>query len=284
MLWRRPAAFAFASLLTGLGCDGRGTPDAQIEDGWAMARSALLDGTSCYGGTPLLCLDDEDFVDGAIEAALEHRWQGEMPKTQSDVERVISSARAKYKASLQSAPGLKKLERLVQERYDSPSVDLETVPGVAALDLGALPGELRSNRRGPAVVLRDTEWAERFEWKASEAGKQLATYADKYPDAEEIRLEVRKPSAASRHYVYRYIRKRNVVVHTQLEVSRGSPSLYVSKPVPGGLDTLRAGGLSLGKDAGQNCYPSQRRDNSDCDVPDRYAAAQKKAKDEARRP
>lgn len=283
MTWRRPTAVVFASLIISLGCDGQRTPDEPVEDGWAMVRAALLDGTSCYGETPLLCLEDEDFVDGAIEAALEHRWKGEMPKTRKDVERVISSARSKYEASLQSAPGLKKLERLAQERYDNPAVDLETVPGVAALDLGALPGELRSNRRGPAVVLSDTDLEEKFDWKASEAGKQLATYADKYPKAEEIRLEVRRPSSSARHYVYRYIRKSNVVVHTELEMRRSPPSQYVSNPVDGGLDTLRSGALSLGKDDGKVCYAARHSGDSDCRIPDKYGAAQKKAKDEARR-
>ncbi len=282
MSWRRPIAVAFASLLSSAGCDAERPPDEPVEDGWATARSALLDGTSCYGETPLLCLDDEDFLDGAIEAALSHRWKGEMPKTRKDVERVIASARAKYKASLQSAPGLKKLERLAQQRYDHPAVDLETVPGVAALDLGALPGELRSNRRGPAVVLRETDWVEKFDWKASEAGRQLAKYADKFPEAEEIRLEVRYPSASSKHYVYRYVRDRNVVVHTDLELGRGSPAQYVSKPIEGGLDTLRAGALKLGKDDGQHCYPPRHADSTDCRIHDRYGAAQKKAKDEAR--
>lgn len=283
MPWRRPTIVAFASFVSSFGCDGERKPDEPVEDGWAMVRSALLDGRSCYGETPLLCLDDEDFVDGAIEAALEHRWKGEMPKARKDVERVISTARSKYKASLQSAPGLKKLERLAQERYDNPAVDLETVPGVAALDLGALPGELRSNRRGPAVVLSDTELVEKFDWKASEVGKQLATYADKYPDAEEIRLEVRYPSNSARHYVYRYVRKSNVVVHTQLEIRRGSSSQYVSKPIQGGLDTLRSGALSLDDDDGEVCYPARHSGDSDCRVPDEYGAAQKKAKDEARR-
>ncbi|MGH1340221.1 MAG: hypothetical protein ACRBN8_01620 [Nannocystales bacterium] len=282
MPWRRPFAATFALLTAALSCDGQRTPDEPVEDGWGMARGALLDGTSCYAGTPLLCLEDEDFVDGAIEAALENRWKGEMPKTRKDVERVISSARTKYKASLQSAPGLKKLERLAQERYDNPSVDLQTVPGVAALDLGALPGELRSNRRGPPVVLSDTQWVEKFDWKPSEAGRQLATYADKYPQAEEIRLEVRNPSYSTRHYVYRFLRKQNVVVHTELESARGSASQYVSKPIEGGLDTLRSGGLRLGKDEGRVCYPPRRPGTSDCRVDDRYGAAQKKARDEAR--
>lgn len=283
MAWRQPIAVVFGSLIIGLGCDGQRKPDEPVEDGWGEARRALLDGESCYAQTPLLCLDDEDFVDGAIEAALENRWKGEMPRTRKDVERVIASARTKYKASLQSAPGLKKLERRVQERYDNPAVDLETVPGVAALDLGALPGELRSNRRGPPVVLSKTEWVERFDWKASEAGKRLAVYADKYPEAVEIRLEVRYPSASSRHYVYRYLREKNIVVHTELEVGRSSPSQYVSKPIDGGLETLRSGRLSLGKEDGKVCYPARRSGDSDCRIPDRFRAAQEKAMDAARR-
>lgn len=283
MAWRRPIAVVFGSLLSGLGCDGQHKPDEPVEDGWGEARQALLDGKSCYAETPLLCLDDVDFVDGAIEAALENRWRGEMPKTRKDVDRVIASARTKCKASLQSAPGLKKLERRVQERYDNPAVDLETVPGVAALDLGALPGELRSNRRGPPVVLSEAEWVERFDWKASEAGKQLAAYADKYPEAAEIRLEVRYPSASSRHYVYRYLRERNIVVHTELEVGRSSPSQYVSKPIDGGLDTLRSGRLTLGKEEGKVCYSPRRSGDSDCRIPDRVRTAQQEAKAAARR-
>ena len=69
----------------------------------------------------------------------------------------------------------------------------------------------------------------------------------------------------------------------ELEIGRGSPSQYVSNPVEGGLDTLRSGALNLGKAAGKVCYPARHSGDTDCRILDRYGAAQKKAKDEARR-
>ena len=144
--------------------------------------------------------------------------------------------------------------------------------GVVSVDLGALPGELRTNRRGAPVVLAKTELLDGFDWRADEAGRQLAKYADAYPDAEEVRVEVRSPSAAGRHFVYRYLRGSNRVVHEELEVGRGD-SQYVSEPIPGGLDTMRAGKLELGKSNGKTCYASGGEGSTGCHISDRYRAA-----------
>ena len=239
-----------------------------------MARAALLDGQSCYGETPLLCIDDETFVDSAIEAALETRWKGEMPKMRRDVEQVVRSARTKYRDSMRSPVGLEMLERVVEQRYENPAIDTTTLPGVVSVDLGALPGELRANRRGAAVVLSKTDRLEGFDWKPEEAGRMLAKYADAHPKAEEVRIEVRYPASSARHFVYRYLRKPNIVVHEELEVGRGK-SQYVSNPIDGGLDTLRSGKLTLGKDEGKHCYDGRRLDSGDCRVVDRYAKARK---------
>src|SRR5690606_28336670 len=103
-----------------------------------------------------------------------------------------------------------------------------------------------------------------------------AKYADAHPDAEEIRLEVRYPSAAARHFVVRYIRASNVVVRQELEVGRGDTQ-FVSTPIEGGLETLRAGRLRLGDDDGRNCYRSDHlEDGRDCRITDRYMHAKKK--------
>jgi hypothetical protein len=241
-----------------------------------MVRAALLDGSNCYGETPVLCIDDDAFIESSIEAALETRWKGEMPKTRGEVEQVISSAGRKYRESMQSPLGLEMLERLVQERYDNPVIDIETVPGVVSVDMGALPGELRSNRRGAPVVLTKTDLLDGFDWKPSEAGRKLAKYADAHPDAEEVRVEVRYPSSAARHFVYRYLRKTNRVVHEELEVGRGNTQ-YVSNPVEGGLDTMRAGKLELGDAQGKTCYAGRRSNSNDCRVADTYREAKKAA-------
>ncbi len=262
-----------------LGCDGQSKRDEPVEDGQAIVRAALLDGSNCYGETPVLCIEDETFIASSIEAALETRWKGEMPKTRGEVEQVIRSARGKYRDSMQAPHGLEMLERLVEERYANPVVDTETVPGIVSIDMGALPGELRSNRRGAPVVLSKTDLIDGFDWRPDEAGRQLAKYADVHPDAEEVRIEVRYPSSAARHFVYRYLRKSNQVVHEELEVGRGDTQ-YVSNPIEGGLDTMRAGKLELGEAQGKNCYAGRRHNSNDCRIPDAYRSAKKAARDE----
>ncbi len=241
-----------------------------------MVRAALLDGSNCYGETPVLCIEDETFIASSIEAALEARWKGEMPKTRGEVEEVIRSARGKYRESMQAPHGLEMLERLVEERYANPVIDTETVSGVVSVDMGALPGKLRSNRRGAPVVLSKTDLLDGFDWSADEAGRQLAKYADAHPGADEIRIEVRYPSSAARHFVYRYLRKSNQVVHEELEVGRGDTQ-YVSNPIAGGLDTMRAGKLELSKAQGKNCYAGRRANSNDCRIPDVYRSAKKAA-------
>ncbi len=247
-----------------------------------MVRSALLDGSNCYAETPLLCIEDDAFVSAAIEAALESRWNGEMPKMRKDVEDVIRSARSKYRKSMQSPVGLETLEDIVQKRYDEPAVDTETVPGIVSADLGALPGELRSNTRGASVVLSKTDFLDGFDWKPDEAGRQLAKVADAHPEAKEIRIEVRYPSTAARHFVYRYLRKPNIVVHEELEVGRGK-SQYVSNPIEGGLVTLREGKLRLGKDDGKNCYAARHHTSEDCRLTDTYRETKEKEAKENKR-
>jgi len=258
-----------------LGCDGSAKRDEPVEDPRVVVTAALLDGSNCYGETPLLCIEDDAFVDSAIEAALQTRWKGEMPKTRSEVEQVIRSARSKYRVSMKAPVGLKTLERLVEERYENPAVDTETVQGIVSVDLGALPGELRASARGPAVVLARTDHLDGFAWKPAEAGRQLAKFADQYPDADEIRVEVRYPAASPRHFVYRYLRRSNQVVHEELEVGR-TDSQYVSNPIEGGLKTLREGKLQLGEDQGKTCYRGRGGGTSrDCRIPDRYREAKK---------
>ena len=259
-----------------VGCDDQSKRNEPVEDGEAMVRAALLDGSNCYGETPVLCIEDETFIASSIEAALETRWNGEMPKTRGDVEDVIRSARGKYRASMQAPHGLEMLERLVEERYANPVIDTETVPGIVSVDMGALPGELRANRRGAPVVLTKTDLLDGFDWKPSEAGRQLAKYADAHPDAKEIRIEVRYPSSAARHFIYRYLRKSNTIVHEELEVGRGDTQ-YVSNSIEGGLDTMRAGKLLLGDAQGKTCYAPRRAESGDCRVSDTYREAKKAA-------
>ena len=248
-----------------------------MKDGHALVRAGLLDGSNCYAKTPLLCIEDEAFIEGSIEAALATRWKGEMPTKRTEVDQVLQSAKSKYRKSMASPAGLATLEKLVQERYEHPAVDTEAVPGVVAVDLGALPGKLRDGSpREATVVLSETDLVEGFEWRADEVGRLLAKYADAHPDAEEIRLEVRYPTSAGRHFVVRYLRKSNVVVRQELEVGQGDTQ-FVSNPIPGGLDTLRAGRLRLTEDDGRNCYASQTLEApDDCRIPDRYMAATKR--------
>ena len=256
-------------------CDVK--PAETVNDGRDLVRQGLLDGSNCYAKTPLLCIEDDAYIEGSIDAALASRWNGEMPSKRAEIDHVLRSSKSKYRASMASPAGLATLETLVQARYGDPSIDTDTVPGVVAVDLGALPGRLRAGSpREPAVVLSETDLIDGLVWRMDEAGRLLAKYADAHPAAEEIRLEVRYPTAAARHFVVRYIRAKNVVVRQELEVGRGD-SQFVSSPITGGLETLRLGELRLGSADGEHCYPShQAEEQVDCRIPDRYLEAKRK--------
>ncbi len=280
-MFRSSIAVVLVGVLAGAGCEARPGADDPV-DGWALARAALIDGKSCYADAAALCIADEAFVDSAIEEALERRWKGTMPTTRRDVESVIRSARGHYKTSLLAPVGRKAIEERVQHIYGHPVVDADTVPGIVSLDLGAVPGEVDEGIRR-TLRLGDSELIDTFDWAAPEAGRQLAKYAKAHPEAKEIRIEVRAPMGVRRHYVYRYLRERNIVVHEDIGRDSQSESQYVSNPVPGGLETMAAGKLTLGDDDGKSCYPSRHPDGKgSCLVPDRYAIEMKRGAKAAR--
>ncbi|MEX1365903.1 MAG: hypothetical protein AB1Z98_22435 [Nannocystaceae bacterium] len=269
------AVFLVVAASCSSGCDASRRADEPV-DGWAMARAALVDGKSCYAEAAVLCVTDEAFIDSAIEEALERRWKGTMPTTRRDVEQVIRSARGHYKTSLRSPVGRKAIEERVREVYEQPVVDTDTVPGIVSVDLGAVPGEVVEGLR-KTIRLRDSDLIDGFDWAAAEAGRQLAKYATKYPDAQEIRIEVRAPMGVSRHYLYRYLVEDDIVVHEDIGRDVSSESQYVSKPIPGGIETMRSGTLTLGDDDGERCYPPRGAEGArSCQVPDRYAQQHKK--------
>ena len=259
-------------------CDGGPSKRDEPVEGWPLAKAALLDGSNCYGKTPLLCLDDPAYIDASIQEVLDEKHGGTMPSIRGDVDAVIRSARSKYRARLQTEEGLKAQAARVREVYDNPTADTQTVPGTASYDLGALPGPLRDSRRNGPVVLASSDLMDGFEWSAAEAGRRLAQYAKASPDAAVIRLEVRAPRASKRHWVYRYIRKTNVIIHGDA----GDDSVYVSNPIPGGLETMAAGKLTLGKADGKTCYAGRRSFDNDCPYRDPVYDKQRKARREAR--
>ncbi len=257
------------------GCDRKPATDEPV-DGWALTRAALVDGKSCYAETAALCITDEAFIDSAIEETLERRWKGTMPTSRRDVESVISSARGHYRTSLLSPVGRKAIEARVEQVYGSPAIDADTLPGVVSIDLGAVPGEVREGLRR-SLRLGDSDFIETFDWSPAEAGRQLAKYAQAHPDAEEIRIEVRAPMGVARHYVYRYLREENVIVHEDVGRGVGGRSQYVSKPIAGGIDTMLSGRLTLGDEDGKNCYRSSSLDDTrSCYRTDRYAEQRKR--------
>ena len=259
-----------ALALTLVAC-GPAKPPQEV-DGWALARAALVDGESCYAERPAYCIQDPAFVDAALQAALDRRFDGQMPKFDKQVEQVIRSARINYENASQEPEGLAQITELVAANYAAPPVDT-SVEGIVNVELGALPGELAVYGRVPTIVLSKSPLIEDFWWQGAEARRVLAKYAEAHPQAEVVRVEVDIPkgTGSDKHLIYRYFRETERVAFGQREAS----SLYLGAPTS--LADMRAGKLALGKDARESCSkPKSGPSSSWCPYQDRFLEAERR--------
>ena len=276
-----PMRRAAARLVLGsclLACGPAKAP-ATVDDGWAMARAALLDGESCYADRAAYCLSDPAFVDAAIQGALEARFDGVMPKLDRDVEAAIRSARLRYADASREPAQLIEIAKLVQAHYDDPDVDTSDAE-LVNVDLGALPGELTVEGRTPTIVLSQSPLIEDFAWRASEAGRVLAKYAAAHPDKAIIRAELLIPGGAGsgKHLAYRYFRDQQRVAFGEV----GETSVHLSPKVS--VEDMAAGKLDLSREAREFCSkPKSGPSSSWCPWRDAYAEAKTKARREAER-
>lgn len=236
-----------------------------------MVREALLDGSACYVGRAEYCVDDPEFLDSAIQSALDSRFDGEMPELERDVERLIRSARVAYKKNLQSPAGLAKVEQKVKAYYEDPDVDDRLVDGIVSADLGAVPGRLVARKRGQHLRLSDSELTDGKEVAGAEVGRRLAELAKKHPNAEVIRIEVQVPvGTRDQPWVYRYHRALGqVVMHRVYE-----KNVRIIDVPEGGVDAMAAGELVIDMRSRRHCGT---RSGPDCPNDDRYGDARRKA-------
>ncbi len=262
--------FAAASV----GC-GPPSPPKKV-DGELMVRESLLDGSACFLGEPDFCIEDPEFLDSAIEHAVDARFDGEMPELERDVERLIRSARVAYKENLRSPAGLAKLEEKVAARYADPDVDDRLVDGIVNADLGAVPGRLAVRGRGDHIRLAESDLLERGELRGDEVGRRLAALAKAHPKAEVIRLEVEVPQGVrDQSWVYRYHRDLNqVVMHRVYE-----KNVRIIDVPEGGVDAMAAGKLVIDSKTRRHCGT---RSGADCPNDDRYGDAARKAQRDAK--
>jgi hypothetical protein len=270
------ASLLLGFMVVGLAACGPRKPDVEV-DGWALARAAMVDGESCYADRPEYCIADPAFVDAAIQAALDGRHAGTMPKLSRDVQTVIRSARIKYSNASQTPESLAQIEALVQAHYDAPTVDASSDPKLVNVDLGALPGTLALRGRVSTIALAESPLIELFWWQGAEAGRTLATYANAHPDKAVVRIQLQIPkgSGSSKTLVYRYFRAQNQVAFGEL-LDR---SVYLTGEISGGLEAMAAGRLSLTSDDHKLCSrPKTESDGEWCPWRDEYGEAAKRAR------
>ncbi|KIG11612.1 hypothetical protein DB30_03110 [Enhygromyxa salina] len=257
---------------------GPAKPDVEV-DGWALARAAMLDGESCYADQPAYCIADPAFVDAAIQAALDGRFSGTMPKLGREVDKLIRSARVHYRDASRTPESLTRIEALVQAHYDAPSVDASSDPKLVNVDLGALPGRLALRGRTDTIALAESPLIESFWWQGAEAGRTLAKYAIAHPDKAVVRIQLQIPkgSSSDKTLVYRYFRAQNRVAFGELL----DDSVYLTGEISGGLEAMAAGRLSLGKEARKLCSRPRSIDDGPrewCPWQDEYGEAAKRAR------
>lgn len=249
MARRAPRLILASALLLGSACKKDPTK-AEAVDGWALARQMVLDGRHCLDDRIDYCIADPEYIDSAIQTALDKAWDGRMPATRGEVEKVVRNAGTYYRKSMEAPVGLKRIEALVRERFAAPVITRQG--DTANADMGLAPGQVRKVGRTQSLrVVEVDEAAVR-----TAVAEQLAALGAAHPDAAILRVEVGMAGYGSeRAWIYRYFTDRKQVA--LITPGRSGSGAWTTAPLPGGLDDLAAARVDLDRKAMKACSRSR---------------------------
>jgi hypothetical protein len=250
--------------VTAFAC-GSSEPGPELADPRGAARSALVDDPSnCFGEIPGACLTRFDFVDGILDEWVEKRFDGEFPRDQRGVDRLVGYADSTYRtrqvATEESREAvLGKLKAI----YENPPVTY--VDGVATADLGLVPTRLVRDGRTGWTVDNALPYVDKHQWEGREAGRALERLVRDYPDAKVFEAGVRIAKHGSLElFRVRWVPARRQVLVTPPGTGRGT---YVSPKIDS-LAQVRSGEQSLLTENLHFCGRDMRRwgDDPKCAV------------------
>lgn len=218
-------------MVLGLGWLSCRNPQPELEDGWAVARRALVDGRMCFAGRPEYCVTDPDFVDAAIRPRLDALYGGQMPPRKVHVEAVIRAAELEYKRNLTLPANVARIEELVRERYFNPRIELRD--GEATIDVGVVPGKLEAIPATRALRMRQSDEVEAGGYRPAELSRLIALGLAQEPKPSRVSISVELPLGRELiRFTYRYdVSQRRIVVFGGGE-AMSSPRLESEAPPP----------------------------------------------------
>ena len=208
--------------------------------GWDAVRKALFVADNCYGGKLEYCVTDLDFVNPLIQGVLDKWYDGVMPDDASKLDEIKKSSRSRYTEALQSADGLRRIEKLVEERFKNPVITKKD--NAVLIDYGYLPTKLsiyRSRIAGGGA----SEHLDGNQWKSTAVGQAFKKALDENPKADHVLIYVDIPSTStSPRWTYSYSKAADrVVIYTPATVQ----GAYLSGPMNHDFGAVISGKTSL---------------------------------------
>lgn len=130
-------------------------------------------------------IKDNDFVDPIIDEVLAKENDGKLPKNTGGVEEIGRQVIYKYNKKINEPEGLERLEKRIQNRYNSPLVSIEKRGDylTKTIDLGVLPTKLSVSIRHGIIRTRNTGMTdENGRWISKEIAQQILKYNGDYPN------------------------------------------------------------------------------------------------------
>jgi hypothetical protein len=192
------------------GPQGPQGPKTTTGPGWDAVRKVLFHPDNCFGYKLDFCVQDSEFVNPLIQGVLDKWYGGVMPDDAQKIEAVGKSSKSRYLEALQSPDGLRRIEKLVEDRFNHPEVTKKD--GAVIIDYGYLPTKL-SIYRNRIAGGGASDHLEGNQWKSSEVGQAFKKALAENPQAQTITLLIDIPSiSTSPRWTYAYDKVADRVV------------------------------------------------------------------------
>lgn len=193
----------------------------QVEEaGFQKIRESLFAPETCLFKKPEYCVRDKDFIDPLIREVLDKYYDGVVPDKPDKLLEVQNSVAAKYRNALYAADGLHRVEKLLEQRFQNPTVEEQGTSLV--VDFGVLPGTLVVGARWSIGISTSPHLTD-GEWNTKDIAERFKKYHAQFPKVHAVRLKVSIPSRMqSSDWIYHYsVTDDRIVVITGNSPNRG---------------------------------------------------------------
>lgn len=190
------------------------------ETGFQKLRESIFTPELCLFKQIDYCVRDRDFIDPLIQEVLDKFYDGAVPDKADKLVEVQNSVAAKYRSALYAAEGLRRVEKLLEQRFQNPKVEEQGTS--VTVDFGVLPGTLSVGARWSIGISASTHMTD-GEWNTKEIAERFRKFHAQFSKAHALRLKTSIPSRTqSSDWIYHYsVSDDRIVVLTGNSPSRG---------------------------------------------------------------